>query len=88
MRMSIRNFRYGATAELFPGRSPRAGTRVVKYMRFERAAEAVRFAIERLPTDVLLGTYLKVNENRYDSREIRFLYEQAEYPFQRLFKAA
>jgi hypothetical protein len=37
---------------------------------FARAADPVRFAVEKLPSDVLLGAYLKVHEKRYDSREI------------------
>jgi hypothetical protein len=88
MRASMRKFNYGAAAELFPGRNPRAGKRALKYIRFERAAEAIRFAMERLPADVLLGTCMEVNENRYDSTEIRLLYEHAEYPFQSPSKAA
>jgi len=57
-------------------------------LRFERAADAIRFALERLPADLLLETYLEVNENRYDSTEICLLYEGVEYPFQSPSKAA
>src|SRR6266550_5113657 len=41
-------FDYQATAELFPGKNARARPRVVKYMRFDHAAGAIRFAVEQL----------------------------------------
>jgi len=84
---SDERFDYQSTAELFTGKNHRVRSRVLKYMRFNHAADAVRFAIEKLPTEVLLGAHLEVNE-RYDSREIRRLYEHPEYPFARLSKAA
>jgi hypothetical protein len=81
-------FDYHATAELFTSKNIRLQSRVVKYMRFNRAADAIRFAIEQLPADVFLGAYLEANEQRYDSRGIRCLYDCAEYPFARLAKVA
>lgn len=81
-------FDYRAPAELFPARSVRGKSRGLKYMRFDRAADAIRFALEKLPSDVLLGAYLEVHEKRYDSHGIRRLYECAGYPFPRLAKVA
>ena len=63
-------------------------SRVLKYMWFNHAADAVRFAIEKLPTEVFIGAYLEVNEKRYDSRGIRRLYNHPDYPFARLAKVA
>ena len=57
-------------------------------MRFDRAGDAIRFAIEQLPAHVLLGAYLEVNEERYQNRGDRCLYDCAEYPFARLAKVA
>jgi hypothetical protein len=81
-------FDYGAQAELFLGRNPRLGSRRPRYMRFHSAAEAIHFAVERLPADVLLGSYLEVDERRYDSAGIRLLYARDEYPLPRISKAA
>jgi hypothetical protein len=85
---SDETFDYQATAELFTGKNIRVQSRVLKYVRFNQAADAIRFAIEQLPADVLLGAYLESNEKRYDSRGIRQLYDCAEYPFPRLAKVA
>ena len=85
---SDRAFNYEAPAELFPGRNRRARIRVAKYMRFGRAADAIRFAIEDLPTDLLLGAFLVIDEQRYGCSAIRSLYEGADYPLPRRAKVA
>jgi hypothetical protein len=81
-------FDYGRSAELFPGRNPRLRSRAPRYMRFDSVADAVRFAIERLPADVILGTHLEVDGKRYDSAGIRGLYMQPDFPLPRLAKVA
>jgi hypothetical protein len=85
---SDEKFDFQAAAELFTSRSIRARSRVLKYMRFEHAADAIRFAIEQLPADVLLGAYLEINENRHDCQGIRRLYDRADYPLPRLAEVA
>ena len=72
-------FDYGSEAELF---SPRSGTSKPRacYQRFARAADAIRFAIEELPPELFLGTYLEVEEGRFDRDGIRLLYDNAAYP--------
>ena len=76
-------FDYNALAELYPARSWKGGAGRVTYKRFEAASEAVRFAIEELPPQALLGTYLEVEEARFDSRQIRRLYDSEDYPLPR-----
>jgi hypothetical protein len=76
-------FDFTATAELFPARSWKARSRGISYRRFEDAAEAVRYAIEELPPECLLGTYLEVEEERFDSGGIRRLYDRVDYPLDR-----
>src|ERR1700737_3602007 len=74
---------YGASAELFPGRKKTRMTGAVTYKRFAAAAEAIRYAVEVLPASSFLGAFLEANEERFDSKGIRRLYDSAEYPLRR-----
>jgi hypothetical protein len=76
-------FDYQRSAELFPTRSRKPRRNPVTYRRFDTAAAAVRFAIEELPSDLLLGAYLQVDEERFGSVGIRQLYESPRYPLKR-----
>jgi hypothetical protein len=76
-------FDYTALGELYPTRSYKRRTGYVSYKRFDVAAEAVRFAVEELPSEFLLGTYLEVKEERFNGQQIRLLYESKDYPLPR-----
>jgi len=43
----------------------------------------VRYAIEELPPDLLIGAYMEVDERRFDGNGIRELYESEAYPLRR-----
>jgi hypothetical protein len=79
---SLNGFDYNAPAELFPSRS-RAGRSRSRYMRFNTAAEGLRFVIEELPATAALGAYLVIDDARFGVEEMRYLYENAGYPLTR-----
>src|SRR5262249_38168905 len=80
-------FDYSTEAELFSTKGKTSRRQPLGYKRFARAADAIRFAIrfaiEELPPQFLSGTYLEVDEARYESKEIRHLYESIDYPLVR-----
>jgi Arc/MetJ-type ribon-helix-helix transcriptional regulator len=80
-------FDYSAPAELFPSRN-RKFEQVIKYRRFDNAAEAIRFAIEELPQPLLLGAYIEIAESRLDHQRIRALYDSADFPQKKKQKVA
>jgi hypothetical protein len=77
-------FDYATEAELFSGSGSRRSRRPpLGYKRFARASDAIRFAIEELPPQLLVSIILEVGEKRYQSKEIFFLYESQDYPLAR-----
>jgi hypothetical protein len=76
-------FDFSGEAELFSAKGRKLRHQMLGYKRFARAADAIRFAIEEMPPEFLVGTYLEANEARYESQDIRRLYESAGYPHAR-----
>ena len=85
-------FDYNIVAELVPtkndselssGKSRRHRRYPVGYGRFARAAEAIRFAIEELPPELLPDACLEVGEKIFDRDGIRRLYDSEDYPLVR-----
>jgi hypothetical protein len=75
-------FDYGVPAELFPSRN-RKIRHLVKYRRFDRAADAIQYAMEELPTPLLLGAFIEIDEARLGHADIRSLYESPDYPLKK-----
>lgn len=73
------NFDYGSPADLFPART-RVGRRPIGYRRFDTAAEAIRYAVEQMPSEFLDGTVMEVDSERVDGAGIRNLYDSKDYP--------
>ena len=73
------NFDYSAPAQLFASQG-RAGLR---YRRFLKAAEAIQYAVEKLPGEALPMTSIQVDDACYDAKQIRALYENKGYPLAR-----
>jgi len=73
------DFDYMTSAGLFSAKG-RSGLR---YRRFPHAAQAIKYAIERLPPRVFSGTSLEVNRERYSAEQIRALYQSEHYPLSR-----
>ena len=78
---------YGASAELYPSRRY-AKSASQQYRRFKTAAEAIQFIMEDVPGSWLIGSFLEVDERRYDGDGIRALYESENYPLARQRAAA
>jgi hypothetical protein len=77
-------FDYGSAADSFSGKGRNFKRRpALGYRRFARAAEAIRFAIEEMPPQLLQSACLEVDEERFDSQDIRRLYDSTDYPFDR-----
>jgi hypothetical protein len=78
----LSKFDFAAPAELFPARNRKISNKI-KYRRFDQAAEAIRFAIEELPEALLLGAYIESADDRLGHKDIRTLYDSANYPLKR-----
>lgn len=72
-------FDYTIEAGLFPGKKS-LRSQGVRYMRFETAAEAVRFAIEEMPSSQLRGSVIETDQARFDDKQIRMLYDSLDFP--------
>jgi hypothetical protein len=73
-------FDYNTSAELYVA----AGRSGLRYRRFTCAADAIRFAVERLPVATLSSARLEVEERQYDAKQIRALYDSDSYPLPRI----
>lgn len=79
----MHGFDYGAGAELFTNKSKWSRRAPVGYKRFARAADAIRFAIEGLPANMLASAWLEVGDDRFNAADIHRLYADKAYPLDR-----
>ncbi len=78
---AMSEFDYDAPAELYPAQG--AGKFPMRYRRFASSAEAIQFAVEKLPAPAQSEAVLEVNERKFDPTEIRKLYDSPRYPLKR-----
>lgn len=78
----MEKFDFSAPAELFPSRNRKVASKI-KYRRFDKAADAIRFAVEELPEPLFLGAYIQIDEQRLGHKDIRALYESERYPLKK-----
>lgn len=83
----MQDFNYESTAELYPSRRYAKSARE-QYRRFKTAAEAIQYIMEDVPGSWLIGSFLEVDEHRYDGDAIRALYDASAYPLPRPRAAA
>lgn len=76
-------FDFSVEAELFPARTARHKRSAIRYKRFPHAADAIRFAVEELPPELLLGAFLEIDGERYGGEDIRRLYDSNDFPLSR-----
>jgi hypothetical protein len=79
----MEQFDYTQPAELYASASRKSTRRPVMYHRFDSAAEAIRFALERLPGELLTGAVLEVGDDRLEAQDIKTLYESESFPLPR-----
>ena len=83
----MENFNFNAPAELFPSRNRKVASRV-KYRRFDKAADAIRFAVEDMHEQLLLGATIQIGDERFGHQQIRDLYFSERFPLKRAKQAA
>ena len=76
-------FDYSTAANCSPPRAGNPGANRSATDDLRGVADALRFAIEDLPPELLLGSYLEVEDQRFDSHGMRRLYESPDYPLAR-----
>jgi hypothetical protein len=74
---------YRNEAVLFFCKATNTKCKSLIFRRFARASEAIRYAVEELAPNALASCSLEVDEQHFFGREIRPLYDSADYPLRR-----
>lgn len=82
-RLELEAFDFSVPATVFYRKIGRHKYSPLTGLRFEAAAEAIRFVIETLPESVRGSCSIEVDESRYAREAIRDLYDRDDYPLQR-----
>lgn len=76
------NFDYAQSAELYLGASNQR-LNTPRYLRFSSAADAIQYAVEKMPRTLLRASALEVYDLRFEGRAILDLYMAPAYPLPR-----
>lgn len=76
----MKSFDYDASAEIYARGGRGFKNRAVRFYRFNNAAEAIRFVMEDLPGEMVLGTIMEVGEERFIGSDIERLYGSDDFP--------
>ncbi len=77
------DFNYEMPGEFYSRKSQGTRPNGLTYQRFKTAAEAIRFAIEALPSAALAGSMLETGGERFRGKELMALYANPKYPLRR-----
>ena len=77
------NFDYDAPAEVYITSASGSKPKPVTYRRFDRSADAIRFAIEELTERMQRGIAMEVGDERFEFDQILGLYSSEQYPLTR-----
>lgn len=78
----METFDYRAAANLHSPKTD-GSSRMIGYLGFTRAADAIRYAVEQLSAKEFLATHMDVGSESFDSASIRRLYDDDRYPLSR-----
>ncbi len=81
--ISVTDFDYEAPAEFYGWRTHGQLRGAVTFRRFDSGAEAVRHAMEEVPSAALGGCVIEVKRKRFRGNEIRALYLSSKFPLGR-----
>ena len=79
----MNDFNYEMPGEFYSRKSQGMKPTGLTFQRFDTAAEAIRFAVEALPSAAFAGCMLEANGERFGAKELRALYENPRYPLRR-----